>query len=126
MPCSNGTPFSRWVSLPSNFGTSAHPFLQYTAGDKVIFNNQLFTARQWTYDNAPPSHADQWTADGTCTPPINNQANCSGVSAWQSNVAYTAGNHVTFNGHLWSAVEWTEASSPGGTAGVWMDLGACT
>ncbi|KAG8216564.1 hypothetical protein J3R82DRAFT_6745 [Butyriboletus roseoflavus] len=32
----------------------------YTAGDQVIFNGQLFTARQWTYDNAPNAHPDQW------------------------------------------------------------------
>ena len=91
----------------------------------MIFNGQLFTARQWTYNNAPPSHLDQWAAGGTCAQPINNQANCKGVAAWQSTVAYTAGNRVTFNGHLWTAVQWAQSNPPGDTSGSWMDLGAC-
>ncbi|KAF8132552.1 hypothetical protein EV363DRAFT_1163337 [Boletus edulis] len=97
----------------------------YTAGDQVIFNGQLFKARQWTYNNAPPTHPDQWTAAGACTPPINNQANCNGVAAWQSTVAYTTGNRVTFQGRLWSAVQWSESNAPGDTSGSWKDLGAC-
>ncbi|KAF8444030.1 hypothetical protein L210DRAFT_864840 [Boletus edulis BED1] len=97
----------------------------YTAGDQVIFNGQLFKARQWTYNNAPPTHPDQWTAAGACTPPINNQANCNGVAAWQSTVAYTTGNRVTFQGRLWSAVQWSESNAPGDASGSWKDLGAC-
>ncbi|KAF8137068.1 hypothetical protein EV363DRAFT_1446013 [Boletus edulis] len=27
----------------------------YTAGDQVIFNGQLYTARQWTFNNSPPT-----------------------------------------------------------------------
>ncbi|KAF8438839.1 hypothetical protein L210DRAFT_853194 [Boletus edulis BED1] len=97
----------------------------YTAGDQVIFNGQLYTARQWTFNNAPPTHTDQWTAVGTCVQPINNQANCNGVAAWQSTVAYTAGNRVTSQGHLWSAVQWTQSNVPGDASGSWKDLGAC-
>ena len=91
----------------------------------MIFNNQLFTATQWTYDNSPPAHADQWSAGGTCAQPIINKVDCKGVSAWQSTVAYTAGNRVTFNGHLWVAVQWVQSNSPGDTSGSWQDLGAC-
>ena len=91
----------------------------------MIFNGQLFTARQWTYNNAPPAHPDQWTPAGICGQPVNNQANCKGVAAWQSIVAYTSGAQVTFNGHLWSAVQWTQSNAPGDTSGSWKDLGAC-
>jgi chitodextrinase len=97
----------------------------YVAGNQVIYNGQLYTAVQWTYDNAPPSHPDQWVFGGACGQPINNKANCNGVAAWQSNVAYTAGNDVTYQNHLWAAVQWTEANSPGDASGLWKDLGAC-
>ena len=98
---------------------------QYTAGNQVIFNNELYGALQWTYNNTPPAHPDQWADDGACAQPINNQADCTGVAAWQSNVAYTWGDEVTYNGHLWSAVQWTEANTPGDTSGTWQDLGVC-
>ncbi|KAI9568710.1 hypothetical protein HD554DRAFT_2021700, partial [Boletus coccyginus] len=51
--------------------------------------------------------------------------NCKGVAGWQSAVAYTSGDRVTFNGHLWSAVQWTQSNAPGDTSGSWKDLGAC-
>lgn len=69
---------------------------------------------------------------------------CSGVSAWDSTVAYTGGEEVSYNGHLWTAQWWTEDDTPGtspsifsfclligsrmftgGVAGVWVDDGAC-
>lgn len=38
---------------------------------------------------------------------------CSGVSAWDSTVAYTGGEEVSYNGHLWTAQWWTEDDTPG-------------
>ncbi|KAG9311606.1 hypothetical protein JVU11DRAFT_7815 [Chiua virens] len=98
----------------------------YSAGDKAIFNNQLYVAKQWTWNNAPPTHPDQWTGQGACTPPIVNSANCAGVLAWNKDTAYVTGNQVTFNGHLWIAVQWTQSNSPGDASGIWRDEGACT
>ena len=98
---------------------------QYTAGNQVIYNSQLYKALQWTYDNAPPTHPDQWANSGTCSQPISNKVSCAGVSAWQGNVAYTTGKKVTFNGQLWSAVQWTEGNTPGDYSGTWQDLGVC-
>ncbi|KAG7089660.1 hypothetical protein E1B28_011320 [Marasmius oreades] len=50
---------------------------------------------------------------------------CTGVSAWSSSIAYNGGAQVTFNAHLWTAKWWTQADTPGGSAGVWTDNGAC-
>ncbi|TFK47348.1 hypothetical protein OE88DRAFT_1714540 [Heliocybe sulcata] len=50
---------------------------------------------------------------------------CAGVSAWSSGTAYTGGAKVTYNGHLWTAAWWTQGDTPGGSAGVWTDSGAC-
>ncbi|KAJ3777575.1 glycoside hydrolase family 18 protein [Lentinula raphanica] len=51
---------------------------------------------------------------------------CAGVAAWSSSVAYPGGSQVTFNGDLWTSLYWSEASTPGGSAGVWTDDGPCT
>ncbi|KAH0838519.1 glycoside hydrolase family 18 protein [Lanmaoa asiatica] len=50
---------------------------------------------------------------------------CSGVAAWQSGVAYTAGEEVTYGGYLWTANWWSENDTPGGSAGDWTNDGAC-
>ena len=99
--------------------------LQYTAGERVIFNDQLYTAEQYTYNNAPPAHPDQWMFGGVCAQPIYNKADCYGVAAWQSNVAYTTGDEVVYYNHLWSAVQYVVSNAPGDASGSWRDLGAC-
>ncbi|KAH7890586.1 hypothetical protein F5I97DRAFT_50054 [Phlebopus sp. FC_14] len=121
-PTTNTTVTARAVSCDGiqNWQTN----LAYTAGDKVIFNGHLFTATQWSY-NSQPGTSGAWTDNGDCTQPISNKANCSGVSAWQMSQAYATGSKVTFNGHLWVAVQWTSSNTPGDTSGTWKDLGVC-
>ncbi|KAJ7905078.1 glycoside hydrolase superfamily [Mycena leptocephala] len=50
---------------------------------------------------------------------------CAGVGAWASTSIYTGGLQATYNGHLWTAQWWTQGDTPGGSAGVWLDKGAC-
>ncbi|KAJ6551520.1 glycoside hydrolase superfamily [Mycena capillaripes] len=50
---------------------------------------------------------------------------CAGVAAWAAGSIYTGGLSATFNGHLWTAQWWTQGDTPGGSAGVWVDKGAC-
>jgi chitin-binding protein len=52
---------------------------------------------------------------------------CS-AAQWQSALAYTGGQTVTWNGHTWRAKWWTQGEEPGTTGdwGVWSDLGACS
>lgn len=51
---------------------------------------------------------------------------CAGVPAWSNTVAYQGGSSVVYNGSLWTAKWWTEADTPGGAAGVWVDEGTCS
>ncbi|GLB36782.1 putative lytic transglycolase [Lyophyllum shimeji] len=93
-------------------------------------------------------HGAEWTLDGTTPPPTTTPpppppttttpppppptttspsgGSCAGVAPWSSSVAYTGGQQVTYNGHLWTAKWWTQADTPGGVAGVWTDNGACS
>ncbi|KAG7095154.1 hypothetical protein E1B28_005933 [Marasmius oreades] len=49
---------------------------------------------------------------------------CTGVAAWISTTAYTGGQSVTYNGHLYVAKWWTQNEVPG-KAEVWTDGGVC-
>ncbi|WP_255953149.1 carbohydrate-binding protein [Streptomyces odontomachi] len=53
---------------------------------------------------------------GTCT-----------AAAWDSTVAYTGGQEVTYQGHLWKAKWWSQGEAPGSTGewGAWQDEGPC-
>ncbi|KAJ6600774.1 glycosyl hydrolases family 18-domain-containing protein [Mycena sp. CBHHK59/15] len=64
------------------------------------------------------------TTSATSTPTGGSGA-CSGVAAWVSTTIYTGGLQATYAGHLWTAQWWTQGDTPGGSAGVWVDKGAC-
>ncbi|KAJ7730881.1 glycoside hydrolase [Mycena maculata] len=52
--------------------------------------------------------------------------NCVGVAAWVSTVAYVGGSEVTYNSDLWQSNQWSDDEVPGGVAGAWVNLGACS
>ncbi|KAG0707922.1 hypothetical protein DFH29DRAFT_994552 [Suillus ampliporus] len=99
--------------------------LAYNGGSQVIFNNQLWTAKQWSYNNNPESSATEWTQNGVCNQPISNKVDCTGIPAWSQGTSYSGGAKVTFNGHLWISTQWTSSNKPGDTSGTWKHLGAC-
>ncbi|KAG2340953.1 hypothetical protein BDR05DRAFT_966200 [Suillus weaverae] len=99
--------------------------LAYNGGSSVIFNNQLWTAKQWSYNNNPESSAAEWTQVGVCIQPISNKVDCTGIPAWSQGTGYSGGSKVTFNGHLWISTQWTQSNKPGDTSGTWRDLGVC-
>jgi chitodextrinase len=47
------------------------------------------------------------------------------ASAWNSGAVYTNGMSASYNGDNWTAKWWTQGDTPGGSAGVWADQGAC-
>ncbi|KAF8579155.1 carbohydrate-binding module family 5 protein, partial [Ramaria rubella] len=49
----------------------------------------------------------------TTSQPPATSGNCAGVAAWSSGIAYTGGQQVVYNGHLWTANWWSEADAPG-------------
>ncbi|MCO8243701.1 glycosyl hydrolase family 18 protein [Haladaptatus sp. AB643] len=52
-------------------------------------------------------------------------ADCSGYSDWQSDVAYTDGDRVVYDGALWEAQWWTQANEPETSDSVWVKVGPC-
>jgi chitinase len=62
-----------------------------------------------------PSVSPTPTNPGTCSAP-----------AWNAATAYTGGQQVSYNGHLWTAKWWTQGDIPGNNSqNVWTDNGAC-
>ncbi|KAF8908087.1 glycoside hydrolase superfamily [Gymnopilus junonius] len=101
-------PDSKWDNIRSNMG-------QGGSGT---------TSPTTTISSAtPPPTTSTTTPPVTTTPASGSQ--CAGVAAWVSSVAYTGGQEATYNGHLWTAKWWTQADTPGGSAGVWTDDGSC-
>ncbi|KAF7975717.1 hypothetical protein HWV62_8679 [Athelia sp. TMB] len=74
----------------------------------------------------PTSSTKKTTTSSTTTTSVASGGLCGGVAAWMSNVAYTGGSEVTYNGALWQAKYWSEADAPGGAAGDWTEVGPCT
>ncbi|CAL1711226.1 unnamed protein product [Somion occarium] len=64
------------------------------------------------------------SAPGSPTP-TGGTGKCANVGAWSSASIYTGGQSAVFNGHLWTAKWWTQGDTPGGSADVWVDNGAC-
>ncbi|KAF7369007.1 hypothetical protein MVEN_00227400 [Mycena venus] len=89
-------------------------------------NHINFPNSMW--DNIRNNMGTGGTSTTTSTPPTGTggSGSCAGVAAWAAATIYsTAGSKVTFNGHLWTNSWWTQGDTPGGSAGVWVDKGAC-
>ncbi|KAG9310473.1 glycoside hydrolase family 18 protein [Chiua virens] len=69
--------------------------------------------------------APMTTAPTGTTTTTSSGESCSGVAAWANNVAYTSGEQVTYGGDLWTANQWNQAETPGGSSGAWTLDGAC-
>ncbi|KAI5117053.1 hypothetical protein M0805_005292 [Coniferiporia weirii] len=68
------------------------------------------------------------TTTSTSTSPSStpSSGSCGGAASWTSSTVYVGGDQASYGGHLWTAKWWTEGDTPGGSAGVWTDDGACT
>jgi len=100
----------------------------YNGGAVVSYGGHKWTAKWWTQGDIPGNNGQGvWTDNGACsggtTSPGTGQ--CAGLSAWSAANAYVGGASVTYGGHKWTAKWWTQGDTPGGSANVWTDNGAC-
>ncbi len=82
----------------------------YTAGQRVLYNGHVYTAKWWTLGEKPSS-SDVWQkgeAGGTPAP----------IIEWSKKTEYTSGDLVTFDGHTYKAKWWTLGEKPG-KSDVW-------
>ncbi|KAM5537238.1 hypothetical protein V8D89_009171 [Ganoderma adspersum] len=104
--------------------------IRQSGGGTTTTSTTSHTTTTASHTTTTTSHTTTTTSRTTTTTsatstPTGSPGSCSGVAAWSSTVAYTGGQKVTYNGHLWTAKWWSYNSSPGGAAGDWTDNGAC-
>ncbi|KAH7098575.1 glycoside hydrolase [Auriculariales sp. MPI-PUGE-AT-0066] len=117
VPNANIADTGEWQAISACGGT--------TTTTSTTSSTSSTTSRTTTTSSSSSSSSSTTTtsSSSTATP---TSGSCAGVAAWSSAIAYTGGQQVTYNGHLWTAKWWTQADTPGGAAGVWTDNGACT
>jgi len=126
------TPGTSPSVTPTTGGTCTAPAWSsgtaYTGGAVVSYGGHQWTAKWWTQGDIPGNNSQGvWTDNGACTGSGGGGggATCTGLSAWSSTTVYVGGNSVTYGGHKWTAKWWTQGDTPGGSANVWTDNGAC-
>ncbi|EMA52569.1 MULTISPECIES: glycosyl hydrolase family 18 protein [Halococcus] len=102
----------------------------YSGGDQVTYDGSLWTAEWWTKGTAPAASENAWTKQGDCSANGGSGSeasatDCSGVSAYDANTAYSGGDQVTYEGSLWSAEWWTKGTAPAASENVWTKQGDC-
>lgn len=112
----------------------------YTGGSQVSYGGYIWQAKFWASSTPSNDPNGEWSAISACSggassspttssggssTPTSGSGNCAGVAAWASTTVYTGGQQATFGAHLWTAKWWTQGDTPGGSAGVWQDDGAC-
>ncbi|KAJ4499044.1 glycoside hydrolase family 18 protein [Lentinula lateritia] len=118
----------------------------YSGGSKVSYDGCAMFHAKYYADDVPSNDPNgDWSASTSATKTTTSTSqttttvtstttsasssptsgSCTGIAAWSSSVAYAGGSQVTYNGDLWTSLYWSQASTPGGSAGVWVDDGSC-
>lgn len=94
----------------SHFVTDWDSQKTYTAGHRVLFNGNIYTAKWWTVGEKPSS-SDVWTkgAETGAQPTI---------SEWSKANIYTGSDIILFDGQTYKAKWWTLGETPS-TSDVW-------
>lgn len=76
----------------------------YTAGQRVIFNGNIYTAKWWTLGEKPSS-SDVWKKGESAGKP-------APIEAWSKTTVYTRGDIITYSGKTYKAKWWTLGEIP--------------
>ncbi|WP_435103611.1 glycosyl hydrolase family 18 protein [Arhodomonas sp. AD133] len=108
----------------------------YSGGDTVMYQGTEYRAKWWTKGDEPGS-GNVWevVSDSTCSDDGSGGGDTGGgdsgdgdgasCEAWDSTIAYTAGDVVVYEGTEYRAKWWTKGETPGsGQNGPWEALGS--
>ncbi|GAB5585442.1 Chitinase 2 [Umbelopsis nana] len=118
----SGDPNSDWSIISACAGGSGTNSTTTTKATTTTTTTTTTTSATTT----TVSNTNTSTTTTASATPTGTGANCSGVAAWSSSVAYVGGSSVTYSGHLWTAKWWTEDETPSASSTVWVDGGACS
>ncbi|TFK41331.1 glycoside hydrolase family 18 protein [Crucibulum laeve] len=117
-----GNPNGDWSAISACAGAAVPPSSTPTTTKTSTTTTKTSTTTTKTSTSTTTTKSSTTTSSATPT----TTGTCAGVAAWSSSIAYTGGSQVIYSSHLWTAKWWTQTDTPGGTAGVWTDNGACT
>ena len=90
----------------------------------ITQNDWDFTKFTVRFAGATPPQSPPPTTTTTTTPP--GGGSCT-AAAWNAATAYNGNAVVSYNGHQWTALWWTQGDVPGANSqNVWKDNGACS
>jgi chitodextrinase len=85
----------------------------FNAGDVVVYQGRTFKALWYTRGTAPGGSGGPWSEIVAPTTP-------GGVPAWSAAAIYTAGDRVSYQGHIYQGQWYTSGTTPSQTPyGVW-------
>ncbi|KAF8320069.1 glycoside hydrolase [Clavulina sp. PMI_390] len=113
-----------WVPISACGGGSTSSSSSSTTSKSSTTTTSTTTSKASTTTTTAQSSSTTSSA-ATTTTSTSSSGGCSGVAAWSSTTAYNGGSEVTYNGELWENSYWSYNDVPGGTAGVWVEIGTC-
>ncbi|PIL35013.1 hypothetical protein GSI_02800 [Ganoderma sinense ZZ0214-1] len=108
-------PSSKFDNIRNNMGKGSGSSTTSTTSHKTTTTTRKTTTT---------THKSTTTTTHTTTP-TSGSGKCSGVAAWNASTEYKPNQTVTYNGHLWSASDYSHNDIPGNYANIWIDKGAC-
>ncbi|KAG8757913.1 hypothetical protein FRC11_004193 [Ceratobasidium sp. 423] len=96
-------PYSQFDNVKNNMGAGS------SGPDTTV-------APSPTTTQAPVTTTSPTTSAPVTTTTQAGSGGCTGIDSWRSDVAYTAGNVVSYSGHKWTAKWWNQAETPGGAS----------
>jgi chitodextrinase len=83
-----------------------------TAGNIVLYNNNIYRNKWWAGSASVPGASDTWELLGACTGQPRTDTGCSGIAAWSGAKAYATNDQVAYGGKIYQAKWWTQNNQP--------------
>ncbi|WP_345630552.1 carbohydrate-binding protein [Rugosimonospora acidiphila] len=84
----------------------------FNTGDVAVYQGDTFRARWYTRNQQPGDPNGPWEQVAPQPPE-------GGPAAWTATTVYTAGDQISYSGHVYEAQWWTRNQAPGDPNGPW-------
>jgi len=114
-----------WAYANDNFAATVKKAL-LVGGNSGQTNSSALPSGPTQHTSAPSTQKSATKTSTSGSPSSSpSSESCSAVASWAANVTYTGGCQVSYAGHIWTAKWWSIDDVPGGSSGVWEDMGYC-
>lgn len=89
-----------------------------TAGNIVLYNNNIYRNKWWAGSASVPGSSDTWELLGACSNGPRPDTGCGGIAEWISSKAYAAGDQAVYKKKIYKANWWTQNNPPDQNSGA--------